>query len=323
MPVPRSLLWALLLALPACARQLSNLCPNLEVASPVAEENQTHYLEPRAGLTGLVPTVDSGKFVPPAEVRDCRDQRVESPANNCDGTAAAAARDATHVLSPDDLVITDREGDEFLVWAQAHHFTDGDALGPVAIAHWFKRGIRVSALGPLRGPARHARLRLEPLSDGRVLMVEGDACPPGGAACTRVVRLLPLVDGTFTDEPMRLLDAEGCAGPATFPLSATHDVRLAPAKIRRFRIQRNVLLKDGFGTVHEEAVATDLVIDPARPTESTAEGVEFRRYSKARELRLDEHGLVIQAGIWDQLLAEDGSIRPSDHAEPPTGARRP
>lgn len=309
MPARHTLLLALLAA--ACSKPHLNLCPNLEVASGKAREHEDHDLPPEAGLTGLVPTINSSTLAPPAEVRDCRDQRIESPANNCGDHTATTERLEAHTLSGDDLVITDREGDEFIVWAQAHHFIDGDALGPVAVARWVPGGIRVTTLSGLRGPAKHARLRLENLSDGEVLVVEGDSCPQGLDQCTRVVRVLPKLEGTFVDKPTRLLGETGCGGPATFPLSASQDCVVTPGKTRRFRIQRNVVIKDGFGIVHEEAVATD-----HEDAQENAEGVEFRRYSKARELMLDQDGLLVQSGIWDQLLAECGSVRPSDHAAP-------
>ncbi len=313
--MPRRIAILLLVLSTACSKAYLNLCPNLEVASEQAQEHEDRELKPEAGLTGLVPTIDTGTFAPPEEIRDCRAQRIESPTNACSDQTATTERLEQYKLSGDDLVITDREGDDFLVWAQAHHFIDGDALGPVAVAQWFRRGIRVSAIGPLRGPAKHARLRLENLSDGHVLVVEGDSCPQGRQHCTRVVRVVPLVEGTFVDKPMRLLNEPGCGGPATFPLSASQDVVLTPGKFRRFRIQRNLVIKDGFGIVHEEAVATDH--DEGQPN---AEGVEFRRYSKARELMLDKDGLLVQSGIWEQLLAGSGSIRPSDHTPPPPSA---
>ena len=292
-----------------------NLCPSLEVAEEVAEEREKGTpLDVRAGLTGLVPTLDSGKMLPPDEIRDCREQRVLVPLNDCDDQPVPAVRLPARPLDERDLVITDREGDDFLVWAQAHHFTDGDALGPVAIASWSRRGIRIAAVGPLRGPAKHVRLRLETLSDGQVLIVEGDACPPDGGACTRVVRVVPIIDDQFVDKAMRL-DQGGCGGPATFPLSATREITIDSTKKRKFRLQRNVVIKDGLGIVHEEATATD--IDSNQPN---AEGVEFRRFSKARELLLDKDGLLVQKGIWEDMLAEHGSVRPSDHVEAPAGA---
>ncbi len=315
----RLLAAASLLVLVAACRPKGpvNLCPSLEVAAEVAEENEGRALDVRAGLTGLVPTLDSGKMLPPEEIRDCREQRVLVPLNDCEDQPVPAVRLPARPLDEQDLVITDREGDDFLVWAQAHHFTDGDALGPVAIASWSRRGIRIAAVGPLRGPAKHVRLRLETLSDGQVLIVEGDACPPDGGACTRVVRVVPIIDDQFVDKPMRLNEG-GCGGPATFPLSATREITVDATKKRKFRLQRNVVIKDGLGIVHEEAIATD--IDSNQPN---AEGVEFRRFSKARELLLDKDGLLVQKGIWEDMLAEHGSVRPSDHVDPPAAKAKP
>lgn len=295
----------------ACRHSLVNLCPNLEVAADEAEEDPEHPLDPLVLLTSMVPTIDSGTLLPPDEIRDCGAQRIESPLNACTDPTFTTEHLADHKITGDDLVTTYGENDDFLVWAQAHHFADGDALGPVAIAHRSRRGIRVSILSGLRGPAKHVRLRLETLNEAQVLVVEGDACPPDGGPCTRVVRVVPLLEGNFVDRPMRLLEDKSCGGPATFPRSASKDVILGPNKLRRFRIQRNVVIKDGLGVVYEEASATDH--DPDQPN---AAGVEYRRYTKARELTLDKHGLLVQRGSWDDLLAKDGSVRPSDHAPP-------
>ena len=304
----------LLLAVACRPKGPVNLCPSFEVAEEVAAENEGRALDVRAGLSGMVPNLDSGKLLPPPEIRDCREQRVELPRHACDDQPVPATRLDPRPLDEDDLVITDREGDDFLMWAQIHHYTDGDALGPVAIARWSKKGIQIYAVGGLRGPAKHVRLRLETLSEGEVLIVEGDACPQGGGACTRVVRVVPLLEGQFVDKSMRLAES-GCGGPATFPLSATQEIVVDATKKRRFQLQRNVVIKDGLGIVHEEAIARDL--DPNQPN---AEGVEFRRATKARELLLDKDGLLVQKGIWQDMLAEHGSVRPSDHVEPAAAA---
>lgn len=108
---------------------------------------------------------------------------------------------------------------------------------------------------------------------------------------------------------MRLGEDGGCGGPATFPLSAAREIKVDSTKTRRFLLQRNVVIKDGLGIVHEEAIIKDP--DPGQPN---AEDVEFRRVNKARELLLDKDGLIVQKGIWDDMLAEHGSVRPSDHA---------
>lgn len=302
----------------ACRPRAANLCPNLEVAADEAEEHKAHSLDPLITLTSMVSTLDSGTLLPPAEIRDCRAQRIESPLNACDDQTAATERRTERPLSGDDLVITDGEGDNFLVWAQARHFTDGDAFGPVAVAQWSRRGIRVSILAGLRGPAKHPRLRLETLGEGQVLVLEGDTCPPDNGPCTRVVRVIPLLEGSFVDRAVRHLEDGSCGGPATFPLSASEDETLGPNKLRRFRIARNVVIKDGLGVVYEEAIATDH--DPGQPN---AEGVEHRRIKKARELMLDKDGLLVQRGSWDDLRAEDGSVRPSDHVPPVADKEQP
>lgn len=298
-----------LLTLVACKPPPVNLCPNLEVAAEIAENDEDPG--PHAWFGGMVSTLDTGTMLPPAEIRDCRERRVESPQNTCDALPFAGKRRPDRPLTSDDIVNTRRSGDEFLLWTQVHHFDDGSALGPVALARWVPRGIRVSALGSLHAAAKQARLRLEPLGDGLVLITEGSACTTSDD-CVPVTRVIPLVEGNFVDQAMRN-PAGGCEGAATFPLVARVDVALDPTRTRQFRLQRNIVIKDGVGVIHEEAIATD--IDTGQ---TDVPGVEFRRQSKARELLLDKDTLVIDHGIWDDFIAQDGSVRPSDYVTPPT-----
>lgn len=288
----------------ACKPHGVNLCPNFEVAADEAEEVEKPG--PEMWYSGMIPTMNTGSMLPPAELRDCREQRVVSPKNHCDDTTPPAQRLPDRKLTAEDIVLTRRAGNEFLLWTEAHHFDDGTALGPVAVARWTKRGVRISALGSLRAAARHARLRLEPLGDGLVLIAEGSACR-GDDKCIPLTRIVPLVGEHFVDTAMRLAEG-GCGGPATFPLVGGIDVTLGPAKLRQFRLQRNIVIKDGVGVIHEEVVATDF-----DPQQKDVPGVEFRRHSKSRELLLDKDGLIIQRGVWDDFIAEHGSVRPSDH----------
>jgi hypothetical protein len=291
-----------------------NLCPRFEVAAEEARENESRELDPATWLGEMLPGFDRQHALPPEDLRDCRGRRVEAPVNTCDADldadldaplSADAAPFPTRPLGADDLAFADREGGEFLIWAKARRYSDGEALGPVAFARWTARGASIISVGPLRAPADHTRLRLEPLAEGEVLVVEGDACPEG-APCRRVVRLLPYVDGHFVDPPVRLRGG-GCAGPATFPLTADAEVALASGKLRRFRLQRSVVVKDGAAIVFEEVVVTDV-----DPRQESGAGTEFRRSSKERRLTYDPEGLIIDPGIWAEILLEDGSIRPSD-----------
>lgn len=299
---------ALALALaPACRpRGPVNLCPGFEVASVQAKESEDREVDPMTWLAEMLPGFERTTATAPAELRDCRGRRVEAPAFRCEGDAEPALLAAPRPLTAADLVFSERENNYFLLWAQGQHYTSGEALGPVALAQWTPRGALVLSVGSLRGPAGHVRLRLEPLGDHEVLVVEGDLCPEGQAKCRRLTRLVPRIDGHFVDPPLRD-PGGGCQGPAAFPLSGEAEVALASGLVRRFRLQRSVIVKDGVATVFEEAVVTD--VDP-RQVDSP--GTEFRRSSKERSVRLGKDGLVIEPGIWEETLREDGSIRPSD-----------
>lgn len=302
-------LTAQLTALSACRpRGPTNLCPRFEVAAAEARENESRELDAATWLGEMLPGFDRASGRPAPELRDCRGRRIEPPLNTCaperheEGAQPLPLRS----LDREDLAFTDREGGEFLIWAKAQRFADGEALGPIAFAQWTPRGAAILAVDALRGPGEHTRLRLEPLGLGEALVVEGDLCPATQPRCHRVVRILPFMDGHFIDPPMRLR-AGGCAGPATFPLTGDAEVTLASGILRRFRLQRSVVVKDGDAIVFEEVVVTDL-----DPRQEESAGAEFRRSSKERRITLDADGLIVDPGIWEEILLEDGSIRPSD-----------
>lgn len=303
-----------------CKPLPDNLCPGFEVAEDEADNENDAGAE--AWYGEMVSNFNTGTMLPPDEIRDCREKLVQSPDDSC-GPSSPSARLPARPLTEDDIVRTRRPGNEFLLWTQVHHFDDGTALGPVAVARRSRRGVHIAALGSLHAAARHARLRIEPLGDGLVLVAEGSACRTE-EDCIPITRIVPFVDQKFFDQPMRLPDGQ-CAGPATFPLVAREDVVLDPTKTRQFRLQRNIVIKDGLGVIHEEAVATDI-----DPDHTDVPGVEFRRESRARELLLERGSrtrgdhtprLTIQDGIWENFIAKHGSVRPSDH--PPTDPQEP
>lgn len=299
-----SLLAAILGAFACKARGPAPVCA-IQV-SDAREREEADEIRGESLLQELIEGFDLGTGRPPAELRDCRGRRVEAPRSGCDGAAEMTERRPTRPLDKGDLVISGRDGNEFLFWAQGEHYVDGSALGPAGYARWNQRGFLVFEVGALHGPASHARLRREPLDGHHVLVVEGDACPGEEASCVRVVGLVPIVDGQFVDAPMRLRGG-GCGGRATFPLIQEHEVTLPDGRRRRFRLQRSVAVKGGDALVFEEAVATDF--DPKQPG---SPGVEHRRASKERRLRLDQQGLIIDPGIWEDLLEIAGSVRPSE-----------
>ena len=268
-----------------------------------ALESETHELRAPSLLQELLEGFDVGTMLAPVELRDCRGRRVELAQEDCEPAPPLVER-PPRPLGPSDLIVNERDGGGFLFWAQGRHFVDGTALGPVGYAAWNQRGFLVFSVGSLHGPAAHARLKREPLDEHELLIAEGDACPGDGEVCERIVRLVPLIDGEFIDAPMRL-PGGGCAGPATFPLSQEDEVLLPSGHRRRFRLQRSVAVKGGDARVFEEAVATDF--DPRIPG---SPGAEHRRASKERRLRLDKDGLVIEAGIWDEIREIRGSVRP-------------
>src|SRR6185369_5207664 len=142
-------------------------------------------------------------------------------------TADACAADAEAVpleaapLGDHDLVVSNLGDGQRLVWVQTEHYTNGEALGPVALAVLDARGVSVNTLGVLRAYGSRAQLRLEPLGQGQILVAEGEACADerDARSCVRGIRVVPAGKRRFV--PLDISEDDGrCQGRAFFPLRA-------------------------------------------------------------------------------------------------------
>jgi hypothetical protein len=158
----------------------------------------------------------TGAIARPA--RDCEGQLISWPADACAADAEVTPLEA-EPLDEHDLVVSHLGEGRRLVWAQTEHYSNGEAMGPVALAVFDPRGVSVTTLGVLRAYGSRVQLRLDRLGDGQVLVAEGDACADehDPRTCVRGIRLVPVGRRRFV--PLDVSDEAGrCLGRAFFPL---------------------------------------------------------------------------------------------------------
>ncbi len=309
---------SLLLACKPEARTELTVCPAFEVAGDEAVESQQGQLPPEIWFQLLLRNYNRKTGLVAAPVKDCSGTLVETAA--APDTASCLAADLggaalpERPLVPEDLVITPLDDGGQLVWVKARHFDDGDALGPVAITEWTKRGITVRSIGTLRAHANRARMRLEPMGTDKVLVVESEVCPPDDPKrCERVMRLVPATGDRFDERPLVLEDGS-CVGPAEFMLHAITEVNQPSGQIRSLELTRTVNFTDGNVVMNEAVVIKDR--DPSKPDEPAK---TYRNASVMRPMTLAKTAIVTKAGVWDSLVAELGSVRyqaaPAEPAE--------
>ena len=179
--------------------------------------------------------------------RDCEGELAAWPADACAADAKVTPLEP-EPLGDRDLVVSHLGDGRRLVWAQTDHFTNGEAVGPVALAVFDARGVSVTTLGVLRAYGSRAQLRLERLGEGTILVAEGEACADERDArtCVRGIRLVPVGKRRFV--PLDLSDQGGrCMGRAFFPLRLEGTVGR-----KTYRVQSSVNLTKDAVTVQEQ-----------------------------------------------------------------------
>ncbi len=305
---PRFLL-AATIALVACKREEETVMPicQWEVAGDVAEEAEAGALQPQQWFALLLKNFNIKTNIPAEPLKDCSGREVHPNVPPEQAQCSANEDDAPalpdRALVESDLVFTPLEDGRTLVWVKARHFDDGDALGPVAITEWTKRGIAVRTIGALRAHANRARMRLEPMGQGKVLVVESDACPKDNPKkCTRLMRLVPIEGDRFVARPFVGEDGK-CIGPAEFTLREEQSFDRPDGTVRRFELTRNVSFAEGNVEMTETVVIKDL--DPKQPDSPPT---VFRNANVRRPIVASKTGIVTKAGLWEPMLAEHGSV---------------
>jgi hypothetical protein len=235
---------------------------------------------------------------------------------------------ADRPLVEEDLMITEADEGQLLVWVKTKHYDNGEAEGPIGIAEFAKRGVLILSIGTLRAHTDKAAMHLEPLMfpplpgkedkgprQGKVLVVESRACDKENPDnCDRLTKLVPLIDNKFTEKP--LLDANGeCLGPPVFNMFRTFEVTLPDRHIRKFEMARSIDYTDG-----NVVVAEQMLIKDRNPDEPDTPPVVFRKANVDRELTVLANGLKTSEGLWERMVKEHGSVVYQDpKAEKPTG----
>ena len=137
---------------------------------------------------------------PLAELHSCSGSALAAPS-----LQGSAQRMPTREIDERSMTMT-AVGDDVLLWLRLLDYDDGDALGVLALLSRHSADddptgahLEVRAVGTLRAPAIPLDLRVEPLGDGRKLVLaRGRRCRPK-APCVVEVQLLPWAGEHFVD----------------------------------------------------------------------------------------------------------------------------
>lgn len=303
-----TLLLGTLLALPQCKKADDSIIPIClsEVAGDSADESESGQLPTYIWFALLLENYNRKTGLVKTPLKDCSHKLVE-PELPPEDAACLAGKDAgkplpEQPLVEDDLLIAPLEDGKSLIWVKARKFDDGEALGPIAITEWTKKGVAVRSIGAMRAHANRARMRIEAMGKDRVLVVESDVCKPDDPKkCERVMRLVPLRDNRFVQRAMVLEDGS-CIGPAEFALFSEQEFA-SGTKVRRFELTRTVDFTEGNVVMSESVVIKDK--DTAKPDEAAK---TYRSASVQRPMSLGAKGIVTKPGVWEPMLAEHGSV---------------
>jgi hypothetical protein len=293
------------------------LCAS-EVEGGEAVETQSNEVPPDVWFTLILKSYNVKTHEPARPTRDCTNKPlvVEDEAVTSCIKQDALALPPRPLDGEKDLEITALDEGEALVWVRTDYFEDGDALGPIAIAEYRKNGLAIRALGALRANPNRVRMRLEPMGEATVLVVESMVCPPDDPQkCARVMRLLPRDGDRFVERPLYDEKTNACLGPATFPLSRVEEIKRDDGTIRRFELARTFDFEEGVVSVDEQVTIKD--IDPTQPDAPPA---VFRKAQIERKLELDATGLKTSEPLWERMMSEHGSVQVKADKAPPADA---
>lgn len=262
-----------------------SVCPT-EVAAPRADEAASRTLPVDAWFALLVRDFDRKTMQASDPPRDCSGRPITVHAHAATEPSARTEGRSRRPRTADDLTVQETAEGDLLVWARLVTLADGDALGPVALARWVDRGLRIRAIGAVEAPPEHVQMRLEALGEGRTaLVLESDDCtgdPP--RPCSREAQLL-LLRGIRLERPPLIVDGED-AGPARIQLDERHELDLADGRARRCELQRRLEFVDGQLIVHEQVQVAecDRTGAPDAACHTLFNGDERRRITLARDV---------------------------------------
>jgi hypothetical protein len=218
---------------------------------------------------------------------------------------------AQRAITDDDVVVSRISGGLRLVWVITDRFSNGEAVGPVALAEFTEdRHVVVRAMGSLRNYPKRARMRLETVGERRVLVHEGEICPneEDRTTCRRAARLMLLRTtgnngARFMPEPLRSIHGR-CLGPARFEFSRDADTTLDSGWHRKFTLSSAIQVRVEGVQVHETVLVQDN--DPSRPEDPAR---PYRRAGQDRAVYVMGNTFVASdPSLWSRVLAQDARV---------------
>jgi len=245
--------------------------------------------------------------------------KVSQPPTDCMGTPILfqdpAPGDCTEVspqgtplplqpLTVEEMIVTEMRLDLKLVWAVVRRFSNGEAVGPVALVEATPRGLAVRALGTLKAMPKSARLRLERIGGVEVLLVDGERCwgEDEKKQCQRTVRLMPLRGNRFVAETLSGPDGK-CMQAANIALSRTATQSLPSRWMRKYEYTSALTVAPDGIRVAEQITAKDS--DPKQPSSPAR---VYRKAQDERLIQVSQGGLKVdKASVWSQLVEPGAS----------------
>lgn len=197
-------------------------------------------------------------------------------------------------LGAADLTLAVGPEQEIYVWARTDYFTDGTAIGPVAVAHFVARGIEIRGIGTLRAPHQSVRLRMEKIGENESMLVaSGKICSDTNTDCPREVYLVPLMSQLF--RTTQLVVEGKPAGPAKY---RTREVRESPPKdgwFVREELYRSLDIVDGVPVISEVLQVRDCE-EHAGPDSCE----ERKEHPHRRKLEWREGAFYTVPSLWEE-----------------------
>lgn len=277
----------------------SELPATMKVISPAVWKPEALF---QLLINGYEPS--TGKVSQPPT--DCMGTPIlfQDPApGDCTEVAPAGSPLPLQPLTVEEMIITEMRLDLKLVWAVVRRFSNGEAVGPVALVEATPRGLAVRALGTLKAFPKSARLRLERIGGVEVLLVDGERCwgEEEKKQCQRSVRLMPLRGNRFVAETLAGPDGK-CMQAANIALSRTATQPLPSRWMRKYEYTSALTVAPDGIRVAEQITAKDS--DPKQPSSPPR---VFRKAQDERLIQVGQGGLKVdKPSVWSQLV-ESGS----------------
>lgn len=214
-------------------------------------------------------------------------------------------------ITENDVIVTRIAPTLRLVWVITDRFSNGEAVGPVALTEFADDNrVVVRAIGTIRNYPKRARMRLDTVGERRVLVHEGEICAndEDRSTCRRAARLMllrPAGQGgaRFLQEPLRSIHGR-CYGPARFEFQKDDSVTLPSGWRRTFQLATSIEVRHEGVQVRESVTVQDR--DPSRPEDPPR---PYRRAGQDRAVYVQGNTFVSSdPSLWSRVLAQEARV---------------